>query len=177
MGRYIYKDIVFTGSAGLSGALSLAAQDPEMVKKRFPAHMIGSYGLLENKSLDDRFLKEAICRHCAGDGYTVVCAENTGVTEALWTLGEELCSGLRVYAERIPVSQVTVEICELFGTDPFRCESKGCFLIAAKNGNELCEKLKEEGEAAVVIGHDSESKGRVMVFGEITRYLDKPRHV
>lgn len=198
MNGHIYRDIVFIGSAGLSGALRLAKENPEKIKERFPEHILKNCGLNISYETCGKFDKsgkmpdtgeknedadpcensitfEKIHKYICGDKDVIIEIGDMGVSAALWELGERIRSGFKVYADRIPVSQMTVEICELFGTDPYKSDSEGCFFVCTKSGNKLCERIDREGSKAVVIGHTTENKGRVMVMEEITRYIDKPR--
>ena len=168
MKKYIYKDIILTGSAGLSGALELAAGDPERMRERFPGHMLRQISELEKNLKPSGFSLED------EDAYIREIGKK-GLSAALWDMGEELGTGFSVFADRFPVSQLTVEICELFGADPLKVSSEGCFLACTANGNELCGRLKAQGADAVIIGHTESSRGKVLVMGEIRRFLDKPR--
>ena len=199
MNDHIFRDIVFIGYAGMSGALRIAKGNPDRIKERFPEHILKNCGLNRSgDNCDDLDRSEKKPDICEKTGNTDPCENgitsemihkyirryddvvieigDKGVSAALWELGERLRSGFKVYADRIPVSQLTVEICELFGEDPYKCSSEGCFLVCTQQGNELSENLKSEGAEAVVIGCTTESRGRVMFMGEITRYIDKPRN-
>lgn len=193
----IFRDIVFIGSAGEHGALQIAKEHPEIIRERFPFHILKNCGFIDEKEscgyersvmkpgayvrsetvgfCDKGVLPETINKCICGDDDVVIEIGDTGVSAALWELGESIRSGFNVYADRIPVSQMTVELCELFGEDPYKCSSEGCFLVCTQKGNGLCERLKQDGTEAVVIGCTTESRGRVMVMGEIIRYIDKPR--
>lgn len=198
MKDHIFRDIVFIGSAGKYGALQIAKDHPEIIRERFPRHILKKCGFSdadecccsdksvmqpdagvksETVGFCDRVVVPEIINKCiCGDDDVVIEIGDEGVSAALWELGERLRSGFKVYADRIPVSQLTVEICELFGEDPYKCSSEGCFLVCTQQGNELSENLKSEVAEAVVIGCTTESRGRVMFMGEITRYIDKPRN-
>ena len=203
------EDIVFIGNVGLSGALRLAAENPEKMKERFPEHILMSFrtNVRNPMTLSGSLICEEIPRcarndssgcvpdctrgalygtkvqeelfdiiqEYAGEGAHILAVGSKGVSAALWELGEDIRSGFKIYADRIPVSQMTVEICELFGEDPYKCESDGCFLVCTEMGNELCYRMREDGAEAVIIGHTVAENGKMMVMGEITRYLDKPR--
>ncbi len=178
MGERLFKDIVFIGSAGMSGALKLADKYPDEVGRRFPGHILRELGEVKDNFLNESFLKKmsGIRDLLSGRKSVVVKTGNKGVSAALWELGEMLGSGFKIFAERIPVSQITVEICEIFGEDPYRCDSEGCLIVCLEKGNELCSKMTAfEGIKAAIIGHTEEGIGKRMVFGDITRYIDKPR--
>lgn len=174
-----YKDIVFAGSAGLSGAMKLAAANPDEIRKRFPGHILTEYfsDAADAKSAQRRLadFSDSIPSHLRESVCFLFPAGECGIMQALWDLGEMLRSGFEVNADSIPVSQLTVEICELFGRDPFKIESEGCLLACTPHGNELCTLFRASGIRAEVIGHTTEKKGKVMIMGEVRRYIDKPR--
>lgn len=180
----MYRDIMITGSIGESGAFRLAGGNEDKIRERFPEHILKGTELFSDRSgIGSKTITCAELKDVIGKYNTGGAAENTVIAEvgerglmaALWDLGEDIRLGFVIDAEKIPVSQLTVEICELFGEDPFKMRSEGCFLICTDKGNELCEKFRAQSIPAVIIGHSVPQKGKVMVMGEITRYIDKPR--
>ena len=182
----IYRDIIITGSVGESGALRMAGENRDKIRKRFPGHMIKE---IEKKyesngekppftspeDIEDILSKYSTGKDIFTDILTIEVGEK-GLMHALWDLGERLGTGFRTDARKIPVSPLTVEICELFGEDPFKTESSGCFLICTDRGNKLCDVFGAKGIPAALIGHSERGRGKIMEMGEITRFIDKPRH-
>lgn len=179
MKKHIYKDIIMAGSAGLSGALALAKTSPDRIRERFPEHMISTLNELDNRknalisNVSDGVFR---CTQGADDIFTCEVGRE-GVSTALWDMGESMETGFSIYTHRIPLLQLTVEICELFGADPLKINSEGCFLLCTARGNEICEALISSEISAAVIGHTHEERGRVLIMGEVKRFLDKPRHL
>ena len=182
----IYRDIIITGSVGESGALRMAGENRDKIRKRFPGHVIRE---IEKKYESDgknpvitspEDIEDILCKYSTGkdlftDILTIDVGEK-GLMTALWDLGEKMGTGFRTDAGKIPVSPLTVEICELFGEDPFKTESSGCFLICTDRGNKLCDVFGAKGIPAALIGHSERGRGKIMEMGEITRFIDKPRH-
>lgn len=172
----MYRDIIITGNVGEIGALKLAAENKDRMKERFPGHILKETGLCGGIYVTERDITDmCINSGCAAKNVLITEVGDRGLVAALWTFGEKIRSGFSINAEKIPVSQLTVEICEMFGVDPFKTGSAGCFLICTDKGNELCEILRKNNVQAVVTGHSVPGKGKVMIMGDVTRYIDKPR--
>ena len=122
-----------------------------------------------------------------------------GILKALWDFCEAYALdpetgrkkgyglGCEFRYDSIPVSQFTVEICELFDVLPYRLWSKDCFLMTMEKGDQFCrdflevqlrtsKKLADETFAkGSRAGFDSEQHVRTTepvkasVFGRITK--------
>lgn len=119
----------------------------------------------------DRFSKEFIERF-APHGKAVSCSEceSGGITAALWSLGERLGCGMRVELDRITVSQLAVELCELEDLSPYEIGG-GIDLMITNDPEKMKAELTEKGFEAAVIGKITDDNDRVIVFGEITRFI------
>lgn len=98
-----------------------------------------------------------------------------GIFGALWEMAAGAGLGVEVDLKKIPIRQETVEICEVFGVNPYLIMSSGSMLIATKDGNGLVDKLKRAGIHSAVIGRTKKSNDRIIRNGEEVRYLDKPQ--
>lgn len=97
-----------------------------------------------------------------------------GIFGALWEMCEGGKVGLEADLRRIPIRQESVEVCELFGLNPYCLLSGGALLIAAGDGKRMAEELQKEGIAAVVIGRTTAGNDRILRNGEERRFLEKP---
>jgi hydrogenase expression/formation protein HypE len=88
-----------------------------------------------------------------------------GVIGALWELAEASNLGFKVYSDKMPISDITLKICERLNIDPLKFISSGSMVITAANGNGLVEKLNSEGIQATIIGKITEARG-ILVNGE-----------
>ena len=99
-----------------------------------------------------------------------------GIFTALWNFSGVYGAGIDVDMQRIPMRQVTVEICELYGLNPYRLLCADCFLFAAQGGLRLAESLREAGIEAALIGSITEGTARQIRSGEEKNgYLERPR--
>lgn len=98
-----------------------------------------------------------------------------GIFGALWEMAAGADLGVEVDLRKIPIRQETVEVCEVFGVNPYVIMSSGSMLIATKDGNGLVEKLSSAGIHSAVIGRTKAGNDRIIRNGEEVRYLDKPQ--
>ena len=101
-----------------------------------------------------------------------------GIFNALWDLCQEQGTGCRVLLDAIPIRQETVEICELFGLNPYYAASSGSLLLACQRGNELAWTLGQQGLPVSIIGVLTPGPSRTILsgeHGEHVRCLDRPQ--
>lgn len=98
-----------------------------------------------------------------------------GIFGALWEVGKSSNKGLAINLLDIPVRQETVEICEVFGLNPYELISSGSMLITSPDGNEVVRRLKAAGINAAVIGKVTDSNDRVIINGDEKRFLEPPK--
>ena len=98
-----------------------------------------------------------------------------GIYGALWELGERYQVGLEVQLKKIPIKQETVEVCEFFELNPYELRSDGALLMVTDNGEQLVNKLAQEGIFAQVIGRITSDNDKVIVNDDERRFLEPPR--
>ena len=148
-------DIVVTGYAGLEGSLWIY-QDEYCRKKllsRYPKSFFGvfeSMDLLTDRSEKlDTLYHEAAARGLAAD------ASEGGVLAALWRLMKDAHTG-GTYAQRaIPVLQQTIEVCEMFGLNPYRLYAPDCRVWLSEDTGSLAREAAPAGVPLRVIGFTS----------------------
>ncbi len=165
------QDIVVSKWIGLEGTAELARQHREKLRERFPARMI------DEAAAFDKYLSvepEAATAMKSG-----VCGmhgvSRGGIFAGLWEMAQEAGVGLEVDLRKIPVRQETIEICEVFGENPYELLSGGCLIMTAGDGNALVMALEREEIPAVVIGRTTSGNDRVLYNQGHKRYLNKPK--
>lgn len=164
------QDIVLTKWIALEGTAILAGLKRELLKGRYPAHLV------EEAAGFDRYLSivpEAAVAVKSGVRVMHDASEG-GILATLWELAECSGVGLTIDLRKIPIRQETVEVCEFCEVNPYMLASGGCLVLAADHGESLVEQLNREQIPAVVIGQITDSHDRLIYNMEEKRYLDKP---
>lgn len=168
-------EVVMSKWIGLQGTARLARTREEELKKRLPLRLIkeaGAYSQYQSVIPEARIAMsaQAAALHDVSGG---------GIFRALWELAESAGTGIRIALKKIPVKQETIEICEVFGLNPYELLSGGALLMVTDHGENLVRALKDEGINAEVIGELTEDNDKVIVTrtddGTEIRYLDKPK--
>lgn len=168
-------DVVISKWIGLQGTSKIAAAKQEEVEKRLPVRMVKeacSYDKYLSVSEEARIAMEhGVCAmHDVSGG---------GIFRAVWEVAEAAQTGIRIDLKKIPVKQHTIEICEIFGLNPYELLSGGAVVFVTPHGEELTQKLAQAGILGTVIGKLTDNNDRVIVTysedGEENRFLDRPR--
>lgn len=112
------------------------------------------------------------------------CVGAGGVLAALWDFLEEESRdeegrrigkplGCEFRCDRIPLRSITLELCELFGLNPYRLFSENCYLLAAERGYALCEALRACGICCALFGRTGTEPQRIRVDGRERSFLEK----
>lgn len=160
------KAIIFTGYAASKAALEIMEGQKETLRTRYPVdYLAKGLGALRGDM-------EA----CADpEAETRLAAGAEGVFGALWKLGEELSCGLEVNLMQIPIRQITIEMCDLVDINPYEADSTGCGLIVTDSPRCILDTFAQTGVPAAVIGYTTGGNDRVVVNGEIRRFLTPVR--
>lgn len=88
-----------------------------------------------------------------------------GLLGALWEVSEGSGLGFKIYKDKLPITNITQKLCDLFNIDPLKFISSGSMLITCRNGQKLVEKLKENGIKASLVGKIIK-EGKILVENE-----------
>ena len=166
------QDILLTKWTGLGGTAILAKKEQEKLEERLPAYIVENGILMEE---DISVLAESrIAMEVGTAGMHDV--SRGGIFSALWELAEKGNVGIEVDLKKIPVRQETIEICEILGVNPYELYGAGALLIVSHKGNQLIQELEKQGIPATIMGKITKDNGKVILNGEETRYLDRPKH-
>ena len=168
-------DVVMSKWIGLQGTAKIASAKEEELLKRLPKRMI------HEAATFDRYmsiLPEAGVAMEAGIS-AMHDISGGGIFRALWELAEVTECGIRIDIKKIPIRQETVEVCEVFGLNPYELLSGGALLMVTDHGESLVEKLAEAGVPAAVIGVLTDDNDRVLVThcaeSDEIRFLERPK--
>lgn len=168
-GAKVGQDIVMTKWAGTEGTAILAKEWEEGLRAYLSTEELQTAQEMKGQLSVGReseiaYAHGATAMHDATEG---------GILGAVWEVAE--CSGLGVdvFVEKIPVREETKKICAAMKIDYLRLISSGTMIIATEKGEELAEKLRENGITAAVIGKLTAS-GKYMLAGGLRLPLEEP---
>ena len=166
------QDIILTKWAGLAGTAILSRKEQKKLEERLPVYIVEN-GIDMEKEVS--VLPESrIAMEIGTAGMHDV--SRGGIFSALWELAEKGNVGIEVDLKKIPIRQETIEICEVLGVNPYELYGAGALLIVTDKGNQLIHELEKQEIPAAVIGKITTENGKVILNGEETRYLDRPKH-
>lgn len=162
--------LLMLGYVGTAGAAMLAKTHREELTKRLPGDFVDKASEAFDECLQaNRILKlynrlrtehkETIPAHDVEDG---------GLFGAVWELCERENVGCEIDIDKIPIRQVTVEICEFFDINPYTMRGDGAMLA-------IVPDIPEGYSEGTVIGHITKDKNRVVILGEERRFLEPNR--
>lgn len=170
-GRYVTaKDVkpgdklLLTKSAGIEGTAILASD---------------FYKLLIDGGVDEELLmsaqrffekisvvKDGVLAYETGGVDAMHDPTEGGVLGGIHELADASNVGVKVFEDRIPVAEETVEICKFFNIDPLQLISSGAMLVAVKanHADEVLNVLSRNGVKASLIGEFlKDPKTRILV--------------
>ena len=158
-GAEVGQDVIMTKWAGLEGTAIIAHEHEDVLAQRIEKEL-----LEEAKDMK---------------GYLSVGTESCiamehGATGAVWELAECSGKGVQVFADNIPIKEVTKAVCKEAGIEPLLLISSGTMIISAFDGAGLVEKLAAAGVEAAVIGRITESGKTILEQGR-ERELEQPK--
>lgn len=166
------QDILLTKWAGLAGTMVLAKKEQKRLEERLPGYIVEN-GIAFEKEIS--VLPESkIAMEVGASGMHDV--SRGGIFSALWEMAEKGDMGIEVDLKKIPIRQETIEICEILGVNPYELYGAGALLIVSDKGNQLLHELEKQQIPATIIGKITDENGKVILNGEETRFLDRPKN-
>jgi Hydrogenase maturation factor len=165
------QDIVLTKWIALEGTSIIAKEKEELLLRKYPKEIVA-----EGKSYSDYLSIIPEAKIAAVHGVTSMHdVTEGGIFGALWEMAQSASVGIEVDLRAIPVKQVTIEICEAFGLNPYMLISSGALLMTTDKGVDLVRELREVGIQGTIIGKVTNKNERIIRNGEEVRYLDRPQ--
>lgn len=169
-GAEIGQDVIMTKWAGLEGTAILAQEYETVLSQRIPKDLLQKAKEMKgflSVGTESRIAMEhgATAMHDATEG---------GILGAVWELAECSEKGVTVYADQIPIQDVTKMVCQEAQIEPLQLISSGTMVIAAYDGAALVDKLQAAGVAAAVIGKITE-KEKIIIQNGTSKPLEQPK--
>lgn len=176
--NYAGMDLLLLGCPGGEGTKALVRGERERLAGRLPEDFLEGIEGWETPSVTEEDLKEetgAALIQPLGEG---------GLFAALWELSRRVDAGFCLDLKEVLLHQETVEVCEVFGLNPYRLLSGGCFLLLSEDGSRLLwqyrensglfQRCRESGFPLRMVGKMSENRDKKLYYGERVGYLNRP---
>jgi hydrogenase expression/formation protein HypE len=152
-GAHSGDDLIMTKAAAIEGTAIMALEKGEELSAHFPREFIlRAQQYLHHPGIS--IVKEAAVAASFSDVHALHDPTEGGIATGISELATASDLGVRVYHERIPMSDETQRLCEHFGVDPLGVFASGSLLIGASPSvsQGLIAALDAEGINAVRIG-------------------------
>ncbi|NJE76049.1 AIR synthase family protein [Thermococcus sp. ES12] len=165
--------IIVTKWAGLEGTSIIASERSEELERVFGREFVErARAFIEMISVvEDALTANEVGVHAMHD------PTEGGIANGLHEMADAAGLGFRVYRERIPVREETLEICRFYNLNPLALISSGTLMIAAPKGRigDVVEALRKKGINASVIGEFVEDPSvKVIVENGREKPLKRP---
>lgn len=164
------QSVIMTKWAGLEGTAIIAADYEDRLAESIPEEKIKA--AKEMKGFLSVLPEAKIAVKCGATAMHDVT--EGGILGAVWEVSECSGTGVEIYLDKIPVKDVTKEICACAGIDPYRLISSGSMIMTAADGDKVVSELINAGIEASVIGRVTENTGRFIVDGSARIQLEEP---
>jgi len=165
------NSLILTKGAGIEGTAILATDKQELLRKQFKASFIKKATNFFNQI---SVVKDAVSAFETGGVTAMHDPTEGGVAGGIHEIADASNVGVKIFEDKIPIQEETLEICRFFKIDPLQLISSGALLIAVKENfaNKIVETLEGQKIKAVIVGEFvKESEKRILV-GE--NGLEKP---
>lgn len=98
-----------------------------------------------------------------------------GMYRTLNELAADTGRGFFIDYTKVPVSQVTIEFCEVFEIDPWQLFSGDCRLYAVERASDLVRKLESEGIPCAAVGMLTGDNDKAICHRETRSLLNRPQ--
>lgn len=160
-------DILLIGRIAEQGTVTAAARHMGTISGQLPSLFLKN-GIA---ALDIGFLTPEAESKLAGSCIYIRRLSGESIYGALWNLGEELETGLRVRLADIPITEFCISVADILDINPYLMDSTGCVLAVTTEGRRLAEELGAAMIPAAVIGYLTEDRKRCIESGEVTSFL------
>lgn len=164
------QDLVVAGVIAKKGVRAAAEKKKEVLESRFSKLFMRNLWVALNETLD---LTPEMMASMGATEWEYI--EEGGILAALWNISGAYEQGITFSLLKFPVKQELVEVCELLDLNPYRLWSGECILMAADHGEDMVQRLSEEGIYAKVIGKVEKGIARKMTGVGGTGYLERPQ--
>lgn len=162
--------IIITKQVALEGSMILAdAYADKLCLSQAEKEEIETYSALTS------VCAEAKCVRASGISAAMHDVTEGGIFGALAEMSDILGIGIEVDTSVIPVSELSLKICDFLGINPYKLISSGSMIIVTSNAQNLKKQIESIGIKATIIGRVTEDKGAYAVIdGEKKKIMAEP---
>ena len=124
---------------------------------------------------DAQMETDTTARTAAGNDVAAMHFMPGGYLGALYDLAEEHKCGIRIRVKAIPISQSTVEICEMYGMNPYQLPAFARIVLTQDPQRTIEEMDPQQREMAACIGYLTGGHDKVIVDKTNIEYINKVR--
>ena len=169
-GRYVTSGgsrprdkLILTKGAGIEGTAILASEAYHIFKDEIAGDLLDSAMNFYDKI---SVVKDAILAFNTGGVTAMHDPTEGGVLGGIHEMADAANLGVRIFEDKIPIFEETLEICRFFDIDPLQLIGSGALLISADPGSaeKILRNLRDEGVNAEIIGEFlNDPKQRILV--------------
>lgn len=163
------KEIIMVGYAGTKGALHILNKNENDIFQRYHPRYINK---IKNIDKDIEVFERIYLEYPDIFSHNVFKISEGGVLSTLYNLAENLGIGLKIEIKTIPIKQETIEICEIYGINPYKLYTEA-YLILAEDTKTILELLKKHEIEAKIIGSTTKSLGKLIVDKSEIEHMNK----
>jgi len=155
--------LILTKTVGIEGTAILANDMEAQLRGKVDNELLSNAkSFFESISV----VEEALLAFETGGVTAMHDPTEGGVAGGIHELADASNVGVKIFEEKLPVAEETLEICRFFQIDPLQLISSGALLIATKKqyAAKILEKLRKNGIKASIIGETLDNpKKRILV--------------
>lgn len=172
--QYLYTgDIVVAGCAGEKGTDLILKIKKEELLKKFNSSCLSLYK--SRADIYEKLSEDIIIKACGSrlKSADIIKADEGGILGALFKYACDNDCGMRIRLKAIPITQLTVEICEYYKLNPYRLLSS-LYIIFCKDSYSIIDSLESAGICAAKIGILCTDREKLIVDKENIEYINRP---
>jgi hydrogenase maturation factor len=162
-GAQVGDKILITKGAAVEATAILALQYPKTLTRVFGSSLVKK---AQELYWQMSVVEDALTAFDAGGVTAMHDATEGGVLGGIYEIAEASDVGVRVYLNRIKISEEAKKICGFFGIDPYKSISEGTLVLTVRENSveKVIGALKSKGIDAMVVGEvTSKECGRKVI--------------
>jgi len=156
--------LILTKGTGIEGTAILASEAYDQLRERIDEKLLQSAIKFYDKI---SVVRDAILAFNIGGVNAMHDPTEGGVAGGIHEMADASNLGVKVFEEKIPMAQETMEICSFFDIDPLQLISSGALLISAspQTADDILEELEDNEIQAAIIGEFLEDPRERLLIG------------